>query len=223
MDLAQPAGVLAVDHDRGGAARMQERLRARRATRPGDAERVEQRSERRPWRRRSRPPAAAGRARSAGRTDPISSAADVVGLARRGRVAGRAGTRHPPRTAAASRRRAARLSLRDVEQRSRAASCAAATARPTSGSRARATSSLGSRSRRQLGADEAPADDLVQSLGGQRVGGAAAQPLAVGQPAGRAVAARQRRRQLLQPVEARDLLDQVGLAGDVGAPERGRP
>ena len=38
----------------------------------------------------------------------------------------------------------------------------------------------------------------------------------MGQPADRALARRQRRRQLVEPVDARDLLDQVGRALDVG-------
>ena len=68
---------------------------------------------------------------------------------------------------------------------------------------------------------EAPADDLVQPLGGERVGGAAAQALAaVSRPDG-AVAGGERGRQLLEPVEPRHLLDQVDLASDVGAPEGG--
>ena len=68
---------------------------------------------------------------------------------------------------------------------------------------------------------EAPADDLVQALRGERVGRPAAQPLAVGQPAPGAVARGQRGRQRLERAEPRHLLDQVGLAGDVGAPEGG--
>ena len=74
---------------------------------------------------------------------------------------------------------------------------------------------------REVRVGEAPPDDLVQALGREHVGGAPAQPLARGQPARRAVARGQRGGKLLEPVEPRDLLDQVGLARDVAAPERG--
>ncbi len=66
--------------------------------------------------------------------------------------------------------------------------------------------------RGQVGADEAPADDLVEPLGGERVARAAPQPLARGQSPGGAVARGQRRRQRVERAEPRHLLDQVGFA-----------
>ena len=71
----------------------------------------------------------------------------------------------------------------------------------------------------RLRSGEAPADDLVQPLRRERVRGAAAQPLGGRQPPDGGVARGQRRRQVLDTVEPRDLLDQVGLARDVGAAE----
>ena len=73
-----------------------------------------------------------------------------------------------------------------------------------------------------LAAGEAPPDRLVQALRGEHVRGLAALALARGEAAVGAVAARQRRRELVEPVEPRDLLDHVDLPGDVAAPERGR-
>ena len=77
---------------------------------------------------------------------------------------------------------------------------------------------------------EAPADDLQQAAADEHVLGAAAQALRGRQHADRAAAARQRRRELVvDAVQARDLLDQVGLTGHVVAPpvrhgrRRGRP
>ena len=73
-----------------------------------------------------------------------------------------------------------------------------------------------------VGAGEAPADDLVQPLGGERVGGArgAAAGVAVSRPEAPwregSVAG-----SVLERAEPGHLLDQVGLAGDVGAAERG--
>src|SRR3954469_22837946 len=66
---------------------------------------------------------------------------------------------------------------------------------------------------------DAPADDLVQTTADERVDGAAAKALLEAQPAGRAAALGQRRRQLLEAVDPRDLLDEVGLAVDVVAAE----
>ena len=67
---------------------------------------------------------------------------------------------------------------------------------------------------------EAPADDLEQAAADEHVLGAAAQALGDGQHADRAAPARQRRGQLVvDAVQARDLLDEVGLAGDVVAAE----
>ena len=74
---------------------------------------------------------------------------------------------------------------------------------------------------RELRACEAPADDLVQPLRGERVLGVAPQPLHRRQPPDGAVTGGQRRRQVLEAIEPRDLLDQVGLARDVIATEVG--
>ena len=52
---------------------------------------------------------------------------------------------------------------------------------------------------------------------GERVLGAPAHALGVGQPPGGAAPRRQRRRQPVEPVDARDLLDQVDLARHVAA------
>jgi hypothetical protein len=71
----------------------------------------------------------------------------------------------------------------------------------------------------ELWRGEAPAHDLAQPLGLERLDGAAAQDLSSREPAGGAVAGGERGRQLLEPVDARHLLDHVRLAGDVGAPE----
>ena len=85
-----------------------------------------------------------------------------------------------------------------------------------------AVASGGNRSRlHEVRPDEAPPHDLVQTLGGQRIGGSPPEPLSSVKPTVGAVARGERRRQLLEAVEPRDLLDQVGLAGDVGAAERG--
>ena len=73
----------------------------------------------------------------------------------------------------------------------------------------------------QPGVGEAPAHDLVQAAADERVDGAAAQALPDGQPPRAAAALGQRGRQLLEAVDARDLLDEVGLASDVVAPEGG--
>ena len=69
-----------------------------------------------------------------------------------------------------------------------------------------------------VGLGEAPAGDLVQPAAGEHVLGAAAHALRMAEP-GRAQPAprRQRRRQRLDAVDARDLLDQIGLARDVAA------
>ncbi len=70
---------------------------------------------------------------------------------------------------------------------------------------------------------EAPADDLVQAAADHRVLGGAAHALGVREHAGGAAARRQRRRQALEAVDARDLLDQVDLARDVVAAQRRHP
>ncbi len=72
----------------------------------------------------------------------------------------------------------------------------------------------------QLGIGEAPADDLVQPAADHRILGGAAHALGVGELAGGAAARGEGRRQALEPVDARDLLDQVDLARDVVAPQR---
>src|SRR5205807_5012622 len=73
---------------------------------------------------------------------------------------------------------------------------------------------------RDVRTGEAPPHDLVEALRGERVGRSAAQALPGGQPPGGAMPRRERHWQLLEPVQPRDLLDQVSLAGDVGATER---
>ena len=68
---------------------------------------------------------------------------------------------------------------------------------------------------------EAPADDLEQAAADEHVLGAAAQALRGREQAAGAAPARQRGGQLVvDAVQPRDLLDEVGLAGDVVAPER---
>ena len=130
----------------------------------------------------------------AGRAAPSQQRAHVVGLVRkagRGAAARRAdlsrgrpaGTRRRPRTGGACSRR-----VPDCDGRRRAAtragSCADATGRVeigfSSSSASRRGCSAPSRRRSaQLWAGEAPADDLVQALGGERVGGPPAQSLAL--------------------------------------------
>ena len=70
-----------------------------------------------------------------------------------------------------------------------------------------------------LGRLEAPADRLGEARADERVGRAPAQLLLGRQPPAHAVAG-DRRRELLQPPQPRDLLDQVDLARDVVAAER---
>ena len=71
------------------------------------------------------------------------------------------------------------------------------------------------------GVGEAPAHDLVHAAPDEGVDGAAAQALLDGQPPGAAAPLGQRGRELLEAVDARDLLDEVGLARHVVAPEGG--
>jgi hypothetical protein len=73
----------------------------------------------------------------------------------------------------------------------------------------------------ELGIGEAPADYLVQAAPGEDVLGLPAHTLAVCEHSGGAAPRRQSRRQALEAVDARDLLDQVNLARDVGSPQRG--
>ena len=156
----------------------------------GGADRVEHARRARPWRRRSPPAAAPARART--RAAPRRRAATarcgllvgqgVVALARAVEVDGadleQPHVGPPARLVAAHARPAA----------SRAASCAASPAPPTSGCAARTTSSPGSRSRaRQVGRGEAVADRLAQPVADERVLDAAARALR------RAPAARSRR------------------------------
>ncbi len=75
---------------------------------------------------------------------------------------------------------------------------------------------------RELGRGEAPPEHLVEPLCGERVGRLATDPLAVGEPAGGPMARGQRGGELLEPVDARHLLDHVGLARDVHTTERRR-
>ena len=78
--------------------------------------------------------------------------------------------------------------------------------------------SRASRSRSQrLGVGEAPADDLEQPAADEHVLGAPAQALLRGVRRPGARRGGQRRRELVDAVDARDLLDQVGLARDVVA------
>ena len=67
------------------------------------------------------------------------------------------------------------------------------------------------------GAGEAPADRLGEARADQRVLRPAADPLLGLEPADRAAARGQRRREPVQPPDPRDLLDQVRLAGHVVA------
>ena len=211
-DRAAPATRIAAD-----AAGMQERLVLAGRDAPVEPERVEQPRRARPWPRRSRPPAGSASRQVGGADGPDQQRTEVVGLARElaAPAPGSAGRPRRPRTAAACPRRARGCAARR-RAASRAASCAAATARPTSGSRARHVRCR-PRGRAQpageVGAGEAPADDLVQPLSGRarRPRGGAAAGAASG---GRTAPWRdgQRRRELLEPVEPRDLLDQVGLA-----------
>jgi hypothetical protein len=69
------------------------------------------------------------------------------------------------------------------------------------------------------GLGEAPARDLVHPAPDERVDGAPAQPLLDAEAPGHAAALGQRVRQLLEAVDAGDLLDEVGLAVDVVAAE----
>ena len=71
------------------------------------------------------------------------------------------------------------------------------------------------------GLGEAPAHDLIHPAAHERVDRAAAQALLDAQAPGAAAALGQRGRQLLEAVHAGDLLDEVGLARDVVAPEGG--
>ena len=147
--------------------------------------------------------------------------ADVVGLARElavpirevdgARLEQPQRRRHRGRGCAARRRAA-----------SRAVSSAAGTARPTSDSRARshAADPVGRRSARSGRAKLHP----TISSSPCAVSASAARRRScwmVGQAPGGAVPGRQRRRQLLEAVEPRHLLDQVRFAGHVGAAERG--
>ena len=70
----------------------------------------------------------------------------------------------------------------------------------------------------QRGRGEAPAEDLGQAAADERVLGPAAQALGRLEPAADAAPRGQRGRQLLVAPDAPDLLDEVGLAGDVVAP-----
>ena len=223
MQLADPARRRAADDDLPAAAGMQERLGiAGLGDGPRRPDRIEHRAQRRPWRRRSRRRAVRAHARWQVAPDPVSSSADVVGLGRRmaggriGRQVDGAGLEQPDRLGAA-----AAVGPRDVEQRSEQR-------RPQP--RLLGRHRVLQLDRRPLGDPqlpgavgplEAPADDLMQALRGERVAGGSPQPLAIGQPPEGAVARGQRRRQRLERPEPRHLLDQVGLAGHVGAPERG--
>ena len=73
------------------------------------------------------------------------------------------------------------------------------------------------------GRDEAVGDGLGQAAVAQRVLQAPAQRRVAGQPADRLAALGQRGRQAVEAVDARDLLDQVGLALDVGVAPVGHP
>ncbi len=74
----------------------------------------------------------------------------------------------------------------------------------------------------ERGIGEAPAGDLRQAAGGQRVLEAARQLLGVREATGGAIARGQRRRQAVEAVDPCDLLDQVDRPGDVARAEVGR-
>ena len=184
---SQPTGSPA-DQDRRRSARVQERLgrRGSHASTARAARRAARRA--RPWRRRSRPRAAAG-SRHVGRPHRPDQQ-------RRRRGSGSRGQRSPspsgrytaPGLEQAQRRRRRGTRLRRAtsssEPSSVVRSCDCSVDIGFSSSSARLLGQpqpLG-----EVGADEAPADDLVQPLGGQRVGGArgAAAGTAVSRPGG---------------------------------------
>ena len=71
---------------------------------------------------------------------------------------------------------------------------------------------------REVGRGEAPAERLREPGARERVLEPAPQALRVGEAPGGAAARRHRRGQVLEAPDARDLLDEVGLARDVVAP-----
>ncbi len=144
------------------------------------------------------------------------------GRARRGALRPPAGRRRRPRTACSAPAPRSRLRLATSSSEPEQSPFAAATARSTSRSGASTVGLLGKpQLARQVGALEAPADaPRRRPWAASGSDCAAAQPLARRQAAGGAVARGQRRRQRLERPEPGDLLDQVGLARDVGAAER---
>ena len=136
MDLPEPADILAIDEDRGGATRVQKRRPSVVGGRPRRRRSRRTVPRARPWRRRSQPAVGAGRARS----EPVPGRP----AARRGDGARRPGSRR--RAASSGRRRRTRTAVpRSHRERgcaaphpaaSRAAWYAAVTALTTSGWRA---------------------------------------------------------------------------------------
>ena len=230
VHLAEPARVLARDQHARRAARVQERIVAAHDASTSHAQRAQQRLQRALGgeevgrrRRRRRPTTPAAAARSSARPRCICSS----GQRRRARLGGgqlaavravevdRALLEEPHVLARRGRRCGAPRSAA-----SRAASCASPTGPRESGLR----SLHRGRVETAAGAPISGAWKL-QPIASEKPTPTSASPArrrsfcSTRQAAGRAVGG-QRRGQLVQPPQPRDLLDQVDLARDVVAPER---